>query len=135
MNRPLTASLLAGTLAEMATAATPTPAHAWRGAGVGASVAWRWASSLVPRYPVRPTPMATATQRIPMATITLPTASPATATDILRTLRLWRLTRPSGFLVHIRFQHTSINALTIAMLPQTLSECERLHLRLEGQRL
>ena len=26
-------------------------------------------------------------------------------------------------------------ALTIAMLPQTLSECERLHLRLEGQPL
>jgi hypothetical protein len=26
-------------------------------------------------------------------------------------------------------------ALTVAMLPQILSECERLHLRLEGQRL
>ncbi len=34
MKRPLTALVLAGTLA-LATAATPTPAHAWRGWGWG----------------------------------------------------------------------------------------------------
>jgi hypothetical protein len=40
-----------------------------------------------------------------------------------------------GGVAAITLDEAEETALTIAMLPQTLSECERLHLRLEGQPL